>query len=62
MSLFYQGAHVVTVARSADGAYIASDKPLKPEGNYEESSGERASVYVSTYRAAKIAGAARTTS
>ncbi len=53
LSLFYHGAHVVTVARSADGAYSASDKPLKPEGNYEESSGEHASVYVSTYRAAK---------
>ncbi len=53
LSLFYQGAHVATVARSGDGAYAASDKPLKPEGNYEESVGERASVYVSTYRAAK---------
>ena len=53
LSLFYRGAHVVTVARSADGAYSASDKPLKPEENYEESSGQRASVYVSTYRAAK---------
>lgn len=53
MSLFYQGAHVVTIARSADGAYNVSDKPLKPEGNYEESNGERASVYVSTYRAAR---------
>ncbi len=53
LSLFYQGAHVVTIARSADGAYNVSDKPLKPEGNYEESNGERASVYVSTYRAAR---------
>lgn len=53
LSLFYQGAHVATVARSADGAYAVTDKPLKPEGNYEESAGERASVYVSTYRAAK---------
>ena len=53
LSLFYRGAHVVTVARSADGAYSTSDKPLKPEGNYEETSGDHASVYVSTYRAAK---------
>ena len=53
LSLFYQGAHVATVARSADGAYAVSDKPLKPEGNYEESAGDRASVYVSTYRAAR---------
>ncbi len=53
LSLFYQGAHVVTVSRSADGVYGPSDKPLKPEGSYEESSGERASVYLSTYRAAK---------
>ena len=53
LSIFYRGAHVVTVARTADGAYNTSDKPLKPEGNYEESSGERASVYVSSYRAAK---------
>ncbi len=53
LSLFYQGAHVATVIRSVDGAYSQSDKPLKPEGSYEESSGERASVYLSTYRAAK---------
>ena len=53
LSLFYHGAHVVTVARSADGVYSTSDKPLKPEGHYEGSSGEHASVYVSTYRAAK---------
>ena len=53
LSIFYRGAHVVTVARTADGAYNTSDKPLKPEGSYEESSGERASVYVSSYRAAK---------
>jgi murein DD-endopeptidase MepM/ murein hydrolase activator NlpD len=53
LSIFYQGAHVVTVIRSVDGAYAQSDRPLKPEGNYEESAGERASVYLSTYRAAK---------
>jgi murein DD-endopeptidase MepM/ murein hydrolase activator NlpD len=56
LSLFYQGAHVATVIRSADGAYSHSDKPLKPEGSYEESSGERATVYLSTYRAAKSQG------
>lgn len=53
LSLFYHGAHVVTVARSADGVYSTSDKPLKPEGSYEESAGERPNVYVSTFRAAK---------
>ena len=53
LSLFYHGAHVVTIVRSADGAYSTSDKPLKSEQNYEESAGEHASVYVSTYRAAK---------
>jgi murein DD-endopeptidase MepM/ murein hydrolase activator NlpD len=56
LSLFYQGAHVVTLIRSADGAYGQSDRPLKPEGSYEESSGERATVYLSTYRAAKSQG------
>lgn len=53
LSLFYHGAHVVTIARSADGTYSTNDKPLKPEGSDEETGGERASVYVSTYRAAK---------
>jgi murein DD-endopeptidase MepM/ murein hydrolase activator NlpD len=53
LSLFYQGAHVVTVSRSVDGVYGPSDNPLRPEGSYEESSGDRASVYLSTYRAAK---------
>jgi murein DD-endopeptidase MepM/ murein hydrolase activator NlpD len=56
LSLFYQGAHVATVIRSADGAYSQSDMPLKPEGSYEEPSGERATVYLSTYRAAKSQG------
>jgi murein DD-endopeptidase MepM/ murein hydrolase activator NlpD len=56
LSLFYQGAHVVTVIRSADGAYSQTDKFLKPEGSYEETGGERASVYLSTYRAAKSQG------
>jgi hypothetical protein len=56
LSLFYQGAHVATAIRSADGAYSHSDKPLKPEGSYEETGGERASVYLSTYRAAKSQG------
>jgi murein DD-endopeptidase MepM/ murein hydrolase activator NlpD len=53
LSIFYQGAHVVTIARNAEGVYETSDRPLKPEGDYEEDTGERASVYVSTYRAAK---------
>ena len=53
LSIFYQGVHIVTVIRSADGAYAQSDKPLKPEGSYEETTGERPSVYLSTYRAAK---------
>ena len=53
LSLFDHGNHVVTITRTADGGFNKSDKPLKPEGHYEETNGERASVYVSIYRAAK---------
>ncbi len=55
-SLFYQGKMEVTVARSADGTYAQSDAPVQPESGADENSGDRANVYVSTYRAAKSQG------
>ncbi|MGA7328215.1 MAG: M23 family metallopeptidase [Rhodomicrobium sp.] len=55
VSLFYQGRAEATIARS-EGAYLASDKPVPPESGSDENQGERASVYLSTYRAAKSQG------
>lgn len=56
ISLFYQKAPEVTLARSSEGGYVASDKPVQPESDSDENIGERASVYLSTYRAAKAQG------
>ncbi|MBI4724074.1 MAG: peptidoglycan DD-metalloendopeptidase family protein [Rhodomicrobium sp.] len=56
VSLFYRGAPEVTIARSGDGSYVQNDKPVPPESGSDESPGERASVYFSTYRAAKSQG------
>ncbi len=53
VSLFYQKAPEVTLARSGEGGYVPSDKPVQPESDSDENTGERASVYLSTYRAAK---------
>jgi murein DD-endopeptidase MepM/ murein hydrolase activator NlpD len=53
VSLFYQNAHVVTIARSSEGGYVTGDKPVQQESSADESGGERASVYLSTYRAAR---------
>jgi murein DD-endopeptidase MepM/ murein hydrolase activator NlpD len=53
VSLFYQNVQVVTIARSSEGGYTTADKPVLPETNSDESPGERASVYLSTYRAAR---------
>ncbi len=56
ISLLYQNAPVVTLARSSEGGYVLSDKPVQPESDSDENTGERASVYLSTYRAAKAQG------
>jgi murein DD-endopeptidase MepM/ murein hydrolase activator NlpD len=56
VSLFYQKAPVVTLARSSEGGYVQSDKPVQPESDSDENIGERATVYLSTYRAAKAQG------
>lgn len=53
LSLFYQGSPVVTIARSGEGGYVISDRPVSQETNSDESQGERASVYLSTFRAAR---------
>jgi murein DD-endopeptidase MepM/ murein hydrolase activator NlpD len=53
LSVFYQGTPVVTIVRSSEGGYVVSEKPVPPETNSDESPGERASVYLSTYRAAR---------
>jgi murein DD-endopeptidase MepM/ murein hydrolase activator NlpD len=53
LSLFYQGGPELTLARSSEGGYIASDKPVPAESNSDDSPGERANVYLSTYRAAE---------
>ena len=55
ISLFYQNAPLITLARS-EGGYVPSDKPVQPEADSEENTGERASVYLSTYRATKAQG------
>jgi len=41
------------LARSSEGGYVQSDKPVQPESDSDENTGERASVYLSTYRASK---------
>ncbi len=56
ISLFYQNAPIVTLARASEGGYVPSDKPVQQEADSEENTGERASVYLSTYRAAKAQG------
>jgi murein DD-endopeptidase MepM/ murein hydrolase activator NlpD len=56
VSLLHQRALEVTLARSSEGGYVLSDKPVQLESDSEENSGERASVYLSTYRAAKAQG------
>ena len=53
LSLFFQGAHELTLSRSSEGGYVASDVPVKGETNTEDTSSDRASVYVSSYRAAQ---------
>jgi len=56
ISLLYQNVPEVTLARSSEGGYIPSDKPVQPESDSDENTGNRASVYLSTYRAAKAQG------
>ncbi len=56
ISLFYQNAPEITLARSSEGGYVPSDKPVQPEADSDENTGERASVYLSSYRAAKAQG------
>ena len=58
ISLFYQNTPLITLARASEGGYISSDKPVKAEADSEEDTGERATVYLSTYRAAKAQGLA----
>ncbi len=56
ISLLYQNAPEITLAHSSEGGYVPSDKPVQPESDSDENTGERASVYLSTYRAAKAQG------
>ena len=56
ISLFYQNTPEITLARSSEGGYVPSDKPVQPEADSDENTGERASVYLSSYRAAKAQG------
>jgi hypothetical protein len=56
VSLFYQKTPVITLGRSSEGGYVPSDKPVQPESDADENIGERATVYLSTYRAAKAQG------
>ena len=56
ISLFYQNTPVITLARASEGGFVASDKPVQAETDLEENTGERATVYLSTYRAAKAQG------
>ena len=56
ISLFYQNTPEITLARSSKGGYVPSDKPVQPEADSDENTGERASVYLSSYRAAKAQG------
>ncbi len=53
ISLFYQNSPEVTLQRSSEGGYVVSDKPVQPESDSDENTGDRASFYLSTYRAAK---------
>ncbi len=52
VSLFYQNAPVLTLSRSGEGGYGLSDRPVQPEAAADENLTERASIYLSTYRAA----------
>ncbi len=56
ISVFYQNAPEITLVRGSEGLYTPSDKPVQPESDSDENPGERASVYLSTYRAAKAQG------
>jgi murein DD-endopeptidase MepM/ murein hydrolase activator NlpD len=56
ISLLYQNTPVITLARASEGGYVLSDKPVKGEADSEENTGDRATVYLSTYRAAKAQG------
>lgn len=56
ISLFYQNTPLITLARASEGGYVLSDRPVKAETDSEEETGERASVYLSTYRAARAQG------
>jgi murein DD-endopeptidase MepM/ murein hydrolase activator NlpD len=56
ISLFYQEKPVVTLARAEEGGYVLNDKPVKPESDADEDTGERASIYLSSFRAARAQG------
>ena len=53
LSLFYQSSHVLTIARNGEGGFAQSERPVPPETNSDDTVGERATVYVSAYRAAR---------
>jgi len=48
----YQGT-TVTIVRDGEGGYVRSEKTLKSEAASDDSIGERATVYLSAYRAAQ---------
>lgn len=56
ITLLYQNTPEVTLSRGSEGGYVPNDKPVQPESDSDENTGERASVYLSTYRAAKAQG------
>lgn len=53
VSIFYQGEPVITIARTNEGGYAMTDKPLPVETRPDENPGGCPSVYASTYRAAR---------
>lgn len=53
LSVFYQSNHLATVAKNLDGVFEPSNVPVKADTSNEESGSDRATVYVSVFRAAE---------
>ncbi len=56
VSVFRRRAALVTLARSSEGEYIPSSNPVRREADLDDKAGDRASVYLSVYTAAKAQG------
>ncbi|MBJ7543550.1 M23 family metallopeptidase [Rhodomicrobium udaipurense] len=52
ITVVYQGTNV-TIVRDGEGGYAPSEKHLKPEHKADDTVGDRATVYLSAYRAAQ---------